>query len=343
MDVHSAKLAVELQLDDINALLDDLYNDPPEGDQLRGFETMKNDLQHQLQVLEGQVLVHNILKTEYTNRQAFKKLLEEEKQALGDHQLAMKMQGVQSNDANSRKCADYEASLCGGDGVDGEGEQWQVAKRIYAAETNTAIKEETSIKKRGPHDGLCLLRAGGVRGNTKAPRLDARPLLKLCNSCLESKPAKDILTLECAPEPHIYCRVCLVDLFQTALHDTTLFPPRCCRVPIPLDMCRALLPKALVKEFDLKVEELATPNPTYCADPECAKFISPNSIKNDDATCVFCKKKTCVTCKSKQHDGLCPEDPHVKLLMDAAKRSKWQQCSRCKNLVELGWGCYHMT
>ncbi|KAF2788360.1 hypothetical protein K505DRAFT_255736 [Melanomma pulvis-pyrius CBS 109.77] len=161
-----------------------------------------------------------------------------------------------------------------------------------------------------------------------------------CNICSEVYPTEDTLALVC---DHTYCRSCLTDHFRAALVDTGLFPPRCCKTPIPVEICHALLPKDLVKDFDLKVEELAHPNPTYCSNLDCNEFIRLKDIKNDVGTCVFCETKTCVTCKGEQHEGLCPKDPHVVLLMDTAKRSKWQQCSRCKTLVELNLGCFHMT
>ncbi|KAF2477171.1 uncharacterized protein BDR25DRAFT_158520, partial [Lindgomyces ingoldianus] len=165
-----------------------------------------------------------------------------------------------------------------------------------------------------------------------------------CSACLEHVPNKLTIKLECKPEAHVYCHECLLNLFKSALKDNDLFPPRCCRVPIPLDTCRAILPKAMIKDFDLKVEEMATPNPTYCHNPDCAKFLLSRDIRAKVGTCPFCKSKTCVECKAKDHDrGLCEEDPHVQLLMDAAKRSKWQQCLRCNNMVELAVGCFHMT
>ncbi|OAK99240.1 hypothetical protein IQ06DRAFT_204302, partial [Phaeosphaeriaceae sp. SRC1lsM3a] len=164
-----------------------------------------------------------------------------------------------------------------------------------------------------------------------------------CCTCMESVLVKETLTLACDPEQHTYCRDCLVHLFKSALVNTTLFPPRCCKKAIPPEICRALLPKELVKAFDLKVEELATPNPTYCSNTNCSKFIRPIQIKAEIGTCAFCNEKTCVRCKSSEHEGLCPKDPHVQLLMDIAKRSKWQQCSKCKNMVELEHGCFHMT
>jgi E3 ubiquitin-protein ligase RNF144 len=184
-----------------------------------------------------------------------------------------------------------------------------------------------------PLDGLCTKGAGEVEANT-----DAKKTLSS-----DAVPSKNTLTLRCNPEAHTYCRSCLIDLFTSTINNTALFLPRCCKLPIPLDTCRALLPKALIKKFDLKVGELATPNTIYCFNAECSEFIRPIDIKADGATCSFCAQKTCVFCKCKKHPGLCPSDPHVQLLMDTAKRSRWQQCTKCKNMVELSSGCFHMT
>ncbi|PSN67710.1 hypothetical protein BS50DRAFT_457483, partial [Corynespora cassiicola Philippines] len=165
-----------------------------------------------------------------------------------------------------------------------------------------------------------------------------------CSACMEIVPTTNTLQLQYKPEPHTYCRTCLTVLFENAITDTSLFPPKCCRLPIPLESCRALLSSSLLKEFDLKVEELASPNPTYCSNLECGQFIRLKDIRANVGKCRFCEETTCVSCKSAEHEGLlCPSDPHVQLLMDVAKRSKWQECSRCKNLVELVQGCYHMV
>jgi hypothetical protein len=262
-------------------------------------------------------------------------LLEEEKRAVSDHQLAMRLAGLKVTNPDVKRSNDYEASLC--DESDcGSDEQWDMAKELYA----TVFERE--ITDRAPLNGIRTVRTGGVKVNTKSKILGSKALTKCC-ACMEAVPSKDTLTLSCKPEPHTYCRACLVDLFTSALVNTSLFPPRCCKVPIPLETCRAMLPKELIKDFDLKVEELATPNPTYCSNADCSKFIRPKDIKADVASCVYCKDKTCVKCKSSGHKGLCPSDPHVQLLMDVAKRGRWQQCTNCKNMVELEQGCFHMT
>jgi hypothetical protein len=341
MDARSAKLAIELLLEDVNSQLEGLYDDPPEGDALSSLEAMKAGLCEQLQVLEGSVAALDILKGEYINRLTFKKLLDEEKQAVADHQLAMELGGLKVGDPKLQSCAEYKASLCGDKEYNDEEEQWQLAKKVYAFETDSGVKSVEEVKDPTPQNGIQIAKSKQV-GFYPEPKAGSPELERRCNACMESFPAKETLSLRCAPEPHIYCRGCLINLFQTAIVDTSLFPPRCCRATIPLDMCRALLPKQMIHDFDSKVEELATPNPTNCSDPDCSKFIRLANISNNKAKCA-CGRITCVLCKEMDHSGKdCPEDPHVKLLMDVAKRSKWQKCGKCKTLVELASGCYHM-
>lgn len=337
MDPKTAKIAVQLQLADISDILDGLYDgeDLPDGDARTSFRIMRRDLQKQLQVLEGQILTLKILKEQHESRLAFSKLLKEEKQAVTDHQLAMELEGLAINDPGFKTSADYEASLRSESDCNSDA-QWDMAKELYAAAFECNVLDRASLNI------IHTVPAGGSSVENRSTILGSKELIK-CNACMEVVPYKDTLTLQCKPEAHTYCRTCLVDLFKSAIVNTALFPPRCCKIPIPIGFCRATLPKELIKDFDLKVEELATPNPTYCSNAECSKFILPNDIKAEIGKCVYCKEQTCVRCKCKKHKGLCPSDPHVQLLMDVAKRSKWQQCTNCKNMVELVEGCFHMT
>jgi E3 ubiquitin-protein ligase RNF144 len=337
MDPETAKVAVELQIADINGLFDGLYDkaDIPNGDARTSFQIMRKDLEQQLQILEGQLLLLKILREEHEGRVAFSRLLEEEKQAISDHQLSMELAGGAVSDPDFKQCSDDETTLCGAPEC-GSDEQWDMARELYAAAFDRQPTDRASLHR------IRTAEAGNVKGKTKAMILGSDVLTKCC-ACMEVVSSKNTLTLECKPEVHTYCRVCLIDLFTSALDNTSLFPPRCCRLPIPLDTCRAILPKELVKSFDIKVEELATPNPTYCSNAECSKFLRSKDIKAEVGTCVFCKHKTCLRCKGSDHEGLCPSDPHVQLLMDVARRSRWQQCTKCNNMVELEQGCFHMT
>ncbi|KAJ4400131.1 hypothetical protein N0V91_008922 [Didymella pomorum] len=96
MDQHTAKRAIQLQLEDIADLLNSLYDEgePEQGDERASLQTIQHDLQQQLTLVEGQVLVINILKDEYSERVALKKLLDDEKQSISNLQLAMRLAGM---------------------------------------------------------------------------------------------------------------------------------------------------------------------------------------------------------------------------------------------------------
>ncbi|KAH7408214.1 hypothetical protein DE146DRAFT_605434 [Phaeosphaeria sp. MPI-PUGE-AT-0046c] len=167
-----------------------------------------------------------------------------------------------------------------------------------------------------------------------------------CSACMEQCALSDTLELECKrPEDaikHAYCRSCLIDLLRTSLTDTTLFPPRCCGKRIPIFACVKLCPPALIDQYRDKQNELALPNPVYCSNRYCGKFIKPGCVTADVATCPSCKEETCTICKNPRHNGLCPKDPTVQMLMEVAGEKRWQRCPRCRTMVELFEGCYHM-
>lgn len=296
----------------------------------------------------------SLVEPKNNERIAFQKLLEEELQALNDHELALNLAGLSVTDADKASRAAYEAQLAAAgtykDDTQSEmAKQWylssvEVAKKLYASPLWTPKQlyayafggTDVQPASSGTHSAHSQ---DVVAGQTDSESLSSKKLIK-CNACMEVASPEESLDLQCG---HTYCHACLLTLFNGAMSDTTLFPPRCCKVPISLDTCRKVLPKELIKELDLKVEELATPNPTYCTNAECSKFIRTQKIVSGVASCVFCNEKTCVLCKSKSHKGFCPSDPHVQLLMDLAKRSRWQQCTNCNNMVELDHGCFHMT
>ncbi|KAG7286790.1 hypothetical protein NEMBOFW57_009106 [Staphylotrichum longicolle] len=134
-----------------------------------------------------------------------------------------------------------------------------------------------------------------------------------------------------------------IDLFQASLSDESLFPPRCCGQPIPLDSCRAHLPAKLAGEFLAKKTEMETPNRTYCHQATCSAFISQQFIDGEVGTCVRCSKTTCVLCKRASHEGDCPHDPAAQELLRVAAENGWQRCYSCRRLVELDHGCNHMS
>ncbi|KAI8936616.1 hypothetical protein NX059_007015 [Plenodomus lindquistii] len=336
MDPVTAQLAVELQLADIDTLLDDHYENEKlvDSDTRANFRFLQDDLRSKLETLEGQVLSLKVLRDQHDERVAFNHLLEQERQAVEDHQLAMQLAGLATTHHDVKHSQDYGASIQ--DNVEDDGDiEWRQLKELYATalELHTASRASVNVAQ--------ATDVASTEASRSADGVEIEAFIQ-CVACMEAVPSSTALTLACEPEAHTYCRLCLVDLYEKSLVDTLLFPPRCCKLPIPLDICRAMLPKDLAKNFDLKVEELATPNPTYCSNADCSRFIRVNNIRSEIGTCVYCHDKTCVRCKLTEHEGLCPEDPNVQLLMAVAKRVKWQQCNNCKNMIELAQGCFHM-
>ncbi|KAF2994361.1 hypothetical protein E8E13_001183 [Curvularia kusanoi] len=268
MDPRTAMLAVQLQLADIAEILNDIQinKDKRAKDEERAsLETVQQDLVQQLATLEGQVLVIKILKQEFDDRAAYKKLLDEEKQAVSDHELAMRLAGMTvSHNAEGSRTASRTQHESADDRDDNA--QWEMAKQLYtlAFEGNEVhsllgdMADHSALADREPLHGIRTVKAE----QADVSITEGKDLVK-CNACMEPFNLKDTLRLQC--------------------HHT---------VPIPLDTCRIMLSKEFIKQFDLKVEELATPNPTYCANPDCSKFIRPGDITAKVADCVFCQTKT---------------------------------------------------
>ncbi|KAK5164724.1 hypothetical protein LTR04_001645 [Oleoguttula sp. CCFEE 6159] len=159
-----------------------------------------------------------------------------------------------------------------------------------------------------------------------------------CVVCQEGKEA-----IHVAPCQHEYCFECLEELFRTSMTDESLFPPRCCRQPIPLDTVATCLPAHLVATFETKKVEFETVNRTYCSSPTCSAFIPAQAIDGDVATCQGCSTRTCTICKGAAHSGDCPNDEALQQLLETATTAGWQRCQSCRRFIELNHGCNHIT
>ncbi|KAK4996026.1 hypothetical protein LTR66_004278 [Elasticomyces elasticus] len=160
-----------------------------------------------------------------------------------------------------------------------------------------------------------------------------------CVACTEDKKFYDLAR---APCQHEYCRNCLASLFESAMTDESLYPPRCCRQVIPVNRVRVFLSSELTRRFEKKSIELDSKDRTYCFAPSCSTFISNDNIKGDIATCLECSRTTCVTCKAAAHTGDCPNDAALQQLLATAENQEWQRCYSCHRMVELNTGCNHI-
>ncbi|EEQ92672.1 IBR domain-containing protein, variant [Blastomyces dermatitidis ER-3] len=161
-----------------------------------------------------------------------------------------------------------------------------------------------------------------------------------CTSCMESKVFFDIIETSCS---HYYCRKCVRTLFEQSFSDESLFPPRCCREPISLSQACGFLGKQLAERFEEKLVEHNDANRTYCSNPVCSIYLPAKTFELNVATCRACQHTTCVLCKKTAHSGPCADEKSEDALLDLIQTEKWQQCFRCRSVVELRTGCYHIT
>ncbi|KAJ4345574.1 uncharacterized protein N0V89_011707 [Didymosphaeria variabile] len=294
----TARLAVELQLADINAVMQDLGA----GDAYAAFDAMQAGLKAALSLLQDQICAMEILRADHDDRVLFENLVLEERQAEQDHEMARGMcdvthGGTGHSTPRPAECFEVQEPWLDDTFQDPDARLGGAIAEDYVVN----IPEDTFIT----YLGHGVQRVQQVTDDPAASYAESstRPVGKgkgrgkgavddhvthtFCSACMEQFTRFDVLELGCKREDddtyHAYCRSCLVDLFQTSLTDTTLFPPRCCGKYIPVLACVDLLPPALVKQYQDKQLELASPNPVYCSNRYCAKFIKAGDVAADVA------------------------------------------------------------
>lgn len=163
---------------------------------------------------------------------------------------------------------------------------------------------------------------------------------RTCTICTRDYPTSQVLALRRCD--HMFCGGCLTRYFQAAANTETLFPAKCCSMPIPIADAEKYLPDKLVKQYKAKTAEYTADDRTYCHIQKCSAFIPSYSVYDKQAVCPKCIASTCVVCKWEWHEGTCiiTEDPQ---LMQLARVMKFVQCPHCHHLVERSEGCNHMT
>lgn len=172
------------------------------------------------------------------------------------------------------------------------------------------------------------------------PRRTVPKTMTTCVSCRESFNFYEIARCPCS---HEYCRTCLATLFSASMKDDSLYPPRCCRQTIPLEPNRPFLSAILVGQFLAKKTELDDTHRTYCHKRACSTYIPGGLVEDDVGSCPRCFAQTCVMCKGVAHKGDCPKDFSTQELLRIAAQNGWQRCYSCHRVVELEYGCNHMS
>ncbi|TVY84786.1 putative E3 ubiquitin-protein ligase ariadne-2 [Lachnellula suecica] len=178
-------------------------------------------------------------------------------------------------------------------------------------------------------------RSAPIRNQPSPPNRKAT-----CVSCMEPVSSSKMATLPCS---HVYCGDCLLGAFKAALSSRSPF--KCCRINVPISHGSPFLSSSTTKDYKIFLIEMTTKNPIYCSSPSCHLFIPPSQIHGPIASCSnkYCKTKTCVACKKKQHKGVCAEDKEGQAVKQLGKKKGWKLCPSCSMLIERTEGCLHMT
>ncbi|KAJ6164938.1 hypothetical protein N7470_003610 [Penicillium chermesinum] len=152
-------------------------------------------------------------------------------------------------------------------------------------------------------------------------------------------------TYSAGPCGHEYCGECLKQMLLVATKDEERYPPRCCGNNIPIVVASAkVLSKKQLKEFNERSIEWSTKDRLYCANARCARFIPPSKITNEHGTCKACNTKTHAICRLVAHPKEdCPKDTALQDVLRKARSLRWQRCNKCRAMVELVYGCLHIT
>ena len=330
VDPATASLILQLQLHDVHDLLissKDKNNDGELSDAQVALSLLSEHLEFIQSFMTDRQMTQSIADAVQADAQEISSIIREEETAYEDHAFAHRLNGnnvtsggrPQLNTLTGRTLArlagQYISENAGQDLLNSAGG----GKRGHV---NEAAQAGGSAKR------LCTNSRSSVSN-----QLD-------CVACGENRKYFDVIQVPCC---HAYCMQCLQELVSLATKDESLFPPRCCKEHFEMDEVRIFLSKELRDQYALAKVEFAMRDRTYCSRPDCAAFIPPDSTQADKAKCLRCPTLTCGICKKEAHQSNCPDDPALKEILDLARQSGWQRCSACQRLVELEFGCNHIT
>lgn len=314
--------AIALQLEEIAIIEGKCKGKYPVGnpsDSKFAFDNFHNDLLAHLSFLKDAKLAHSIAHAVDTDAQAIAELTEPEKRAQEDRHYAIflsdeTIEGLISPGITTGHTAPDQEPFKG-TGVHG-----------------ISFDDSDNENKAGPSVSYADRQAQAFVKFSDEHQ---------CSVCFENYRTASMVPLPCGDQ---YCIECLKSVFLNAVVDETLFPPRCCRQSIPLRYIQQELSSQELNTFRSAAVEFSTRDRTYCSNLRCGIFIPPTEIAKGKAQCPQCFTETCTACKAALHDGEdCPADTALQATLSLSQEQGWQRCYACRAMVELDYGCNHMT
>ncbi|KAI5481605.1 glucoamylase/glucan 1,4-alpha-glucosidase-like protein [Pseudohyphozyma bogoriensis] len=136
---------------------------------------------------------------------------------------------------------------------------------------------------------------------------------------------------------------CLRKLFDLAMKDESMYPPRDHDLPIALDFAIPHLRSDEIAAYRRKEEEYAVPASLriYCSNGKCSHFIVKKTLGTEhELTCRACGELTCSKCRKRGHGfGFCDNEEDDIVAAMLVKKHRWKRCPKCQAVVEKNGGC----
>ncbi|KAI5242700.1 hypothetical protein E4T43_04621 [Aureobasidium subglaciale] len=204
---------------------------------------------------------------------------------------------------------------------------------VYPFTTENGLRDARLENKSLVDDALPLLKPTTAKAKSAVPHQD----------CIVCGCREHITLIYASPCGHFYCRSCVNLRFESAIHDETLCPPRCCRQDWPdVSEFSDILQGNVWRSALSKVAEVKVPVQArlYCAG--CSAW-TPRELAFDHVHCKDCGTFTCFFCKAVKHEGVCLVDnTDLEVFRELAVGEGWQECSQCHHFIELIAGCNHV-
>ncbi|KAL7919313.1 hypothetical protein ACQKWADRAFT_301699 [Trichoderma austrokoningii] len=321
-DQASLDLIIQLQLEDAQSMVKGKYQEGKAPDFDLALELFNAELATLHAFIHDREMSRSLARAVVSDADVIRQLVDEEEQATRDRMLAL--HGFDDDDV-------------AGDNL------FPPRQLLDTASLRENISDEMVNKlvllfhDDGGPSPIAESSKMGERANRSMVRVGNR---RRCIVCREDFPFVDTLRCPCS---HDYCRGCLSSYISNAINDESIFPPRCCGKAIPLDgVNQIFIPADILGKYRAKELEFSSKDRLYCYRPNCSTFIPTQFIKDEVATCIKCRDKTCTICKGASHAGDCPKDTETANILRIAGDHGWKRCFQCRRLVELAHGCNHI-
>ncbi|KAL6870554.1 hypothetical protein J3F83DRAFT_736752 [Trichoderma novae-zelandiae] len=321
IDQESLDLIIELQLQDAQNLIKGKYREGEAPDFELALDCFNSELESLHTLLHDRAMTRSLARAVVSDADIIRELVNQEEQAARDRELAL--DGFAADDFRGNEFPQGREPM-EMDLVEGTMSDEMTDKLIILFNGGDELSPIAESSRWG----------GRARPATKTGQR------RRCIVCSEDFPFVDTLRCPCS---HDYCRGCLSNYISKAIDDESIFPPRCCGQPIPIDgVNRIFIPAHLIGKYRAKELEFSSEKRTYCHVPTCSAFIPTQFIQDEVATCIKCRSKTCVICREASHAGDCPKDTLTATVLRVAEDNGWKRCYRCRRVVSLSHGCNHI-